>query len=453
LHSNFKKQNKIIMSILNSLKGMVTDQLVSGISSHLGESSEGVTKAMGGIMPTLLGGLLNSKQEDHGMLSGLLSQAGGHTGSGNMVTDLLGGLTGGNSNAGISGIGSSLVSGLLGNKLGGAASLIGNLAGISSNSSSSLMGIAGSLIASFLGKKMLADGGGIGGIMKMLSGQKDEIMAAAPAGIASTLGFSSLMSDASNKVTGAASSAASTVGNIVEEGTNGGGMKWLWPLLLLAALAAGLWYFMGKGCNKAEEPKMEDPAITAPADTIPVTATTTTTTDTPAAATTATVAAATTPVSTKIKLVDGVEINAYKGGVEDKLVAFLGDASAKLAGDADKTKDWYDFDNLNFDLGKSTITKASMVQVNNLAAILKAYPKLTIKVGGYTDKVGDDAKNLTLSQSRADAVFAALKGAGANAAQLIKAEGYGESLATIAETASNEARRADRRTAVRILSK
>jgi outer membrane protein OmpA-like peptidoglycan-associated protein len=451
LHSNFKKQNKIIMSILNSLKGMVTDQLVSGIASHLGESNEGVTKAMGGIMPTLLGGLLNSKQEDHGMLSGLLSQAGGHSGSGNLVTDLLGGLTGGNSNAGISGIGSSLVSGLLGNKLGGAASLIGNLAGISSNSSSSLMGIAGSLVASFLGKKMLADGGGIGGIMSMLSGHKDEIMAAAPAGIASTLGFSNLMSEASHKVTGAASSAASTVGNIVEEGTNGGGMKWLWPLLLLAALAAGIWYFMGKGCNKTEEPKMEEPAL-IPADT---TSSVTMPADTTKVATTATatVAAATAPVSTKIKLVDGVEINAYKGGVEDKLVAFLGDASAKLAGDADKTKDWYDFDNLNFDLGKSTITKASMVQVNNLAAILKAYPKLTIKVGGYTDKVGDDAKNMTLSQSRADAVFAALKAAGANAAQLIKAEGYGETLATIAETASNEARRADRRTAVRILSK
>jgi outer membrane protein OmpA-like peptidoglycan-associated protein len=449
------------MSILNSLKELAGNELVGGLASHLGESNEGVSKALGGIFPTVLSSLMNAKQEDHGMLGNLLSKAGGDGGS--LVGSLLGGLTGGGASSGISGIGSSLVSGLLGNKLGGVANLIGTFAGVKSSSASSLMGIGGSLIASFLGKKMLGDGGGIGGILKMLTGHKDEIAAAAPSGLAGALGLSSLFGGASDAVGKVASAATSTVSNAAGTISNmaggddnkGGGMKWLWPLLLLGLLAAGIWWAMGKGCNGSKESdaaaNTEMPATTetsAPAEGAIAT-------DANAASTTATAeapAATTAKESLKVKLADGVEINAFKGGVEDKLVAFLNTPGAKLDA-ADKTKDWYDFDNLNFDLGKATITKESMVQIDNLVAILKAYPKLKIKVGGYTDKKGDDKANMSLSQSRADAVFAALKGKGANAAQLVKAEGYGETLAVVDENASDEERRKDRRTAVRILEK
>jgi outer membrane protein OmpA-like peptidoglycan-associated protein len=466
------------MSILNSLKGLVTDQLVSGVASHLGESNDGITKAIGGIFPSLLGSMMGAKQEDHSMLSGLLSQA-GNLGGGNLVGDLLGGLTGGNNNSGISGIGSSLVSGLLGNKMGGAVSLISNLAGIKSGSSSSLMSIGGSLLASFLGKKMIGENMNFGGIMNMITGQKDEIMKAAPAGFASTLGLGNLFGDAKETVADATSTVTNTAKTVTSAATavtggnddnnSGGGMKWLWPLLILAGVGLGAWALL-KGCNKDEAATASTEEVTTTTDATATTtdattttmdsATATTTTDAAATTTTTTDAAATTAAATpaaaavesiKVKLTNGTELNANKGGVEDKLVAFLNDPAAKLS--TDGGKDWFDFDNLNFDLGKSTITKASMVQIDNLAAILKAYPGLKIKVGGYTDKKGDDAGNMKLSQSRADAVFAALKAKGANTAQLTKAEGYGETLATVAETANDEARRADRRTAVKVVAK
>jgi outer membrane protein OmpA-like peptidoglycan-associated protein len=452
------------MSILSSLGGLVTDQLVSGVAGHLGENNDGVKKAMGGIFPSLLGSMMGAKQEDHSMLGGLLSQA-GNLGGGNLVGDLLGGLTGGSNNSGINGIGSSLVSGLLGNKMGGAVSMISNLAGIKSGSASSLMGIGGSLLASFLGNKMSKEGLNFGGIMNMITGQKDEIMKAAPAGFASTLGLGNLFGDASQKVTSTVTNAANTVSNAgaVLGGDNenkGGGMKWLLPLLLLGALAAGIYWFMNKDKSAdtgSTEPMIENHDSTNAGTTTPVTGTdanasTTTATkvDSPAKTTAAPVVAK--AESIKVKLSNGVEINANKGGVEDKLVSFLNEPSAKLTPD-DKKKDWYDFDNLNFESGKSVITKESNVQIENLAAILKAYPKLKIKVGGYTDKVGVDANNLKLSQSRADAVFKALKAKGANAAQLTQAEGYGETLANVAETASDAERKADRRTAVRIMEK
>ena len=39
-----------------------------------------------------------------------------------------------------------------------------------------------------------------------------------------------------------------------------------------------------------------------------------------------------------------------------------------------------------------------------VAGILLAYPGLTIEVGGYTDNVGGDAMNQTLSENRAGSV-------------------------------------------------
>jgi outer membrane protein OmpA-like peptidoglycan-associated protein len=478
------------MSLLKSLTGMLGNEVVGGLASHLGESNDGVNKAMGGIFPSLLGSLMNSKQEDHSMLGGLLSQA-GNLGGDNIASSLLSGLLSGKSNEGLGGIGSSLVSGLLGNKMGGVVDLISNVAGVKSSSSNSLLSMGGSLLASYLGKKMISDKLNFGGILNMLSGHKNEISAAAPSGISSLLGLGNIFSAGADKVSSAASAVTGAAGKATEtvasygnnDDNKGGGMKWLLPLLLLGVLGAGLWYFMKgkKSANEGEATTIEAPIdATANTDgsatgtdatagtaegTSTVTTTdaaaataTTTATATDASASTATSATATADpnagkTSSKIKLTNGTEINAYKGGVEEKLVAFLNDPASKLAGDADKSKDWFDFDNLNFDLGKATITKASMVQIDNLAAILKAYPKMKIKVGGYTDKVGDDAKNLKLSQDRADAVFAALKAKGSNAGQLVKAEGYGETLAKVAETASDAERRADRRTAVRILEK
>jgi OmpA-OmpF porin, OOP family len=433
------------MSILNSLKGMVTDQLVSGLSSHLGESPEGVTKAMGGIFPTLLGSLMGSKQEDHSMLSGILSQAGNHDDGGNMASSLLGGLTGGNASSGLAGMGGSLVSGLLGNKSSLVSGLISNMSGISSGSTSSLMGIGGSLVASFLGKQMLSSGGGIGSIMSMLGGHKDEIMAAAPAGLGSALGLEGLfggaketVSNAVNNVTGAASNAASNVGNAVEE-VAGGGMKWLWPLLLLAALAVGLWYFMQKGCNKTETPTgaVVDSTVGAVAATVD---------------TTVKAAVAGALESIKVKLADGTMIDANKGSLEDKLVAFINDPTTKGGKEAGN---WFNFNNLTFETAKSTLKPGGEAQIKNIAAILKAYPKLQIKIGGYTDNVGDSTKNVVLSNDRAKTVYNAIVAAGAsNKAQFVENayEGYGSQF-PVGDNATEEGKAQNRRISVCVRAK
>ena len=77
--------------------------------------------------------------------------------------------------------------------------------------------------------------------------------------------------------------------------------------------------------------------------------------------------------SMMVKLVNGKEIEAYKSGIEDQLVNFISDASAK----AEKTI-WFDFDNLLFETGKATLTAESQKQLNNITEILAAYPKVKI---------------------------------------------------------------------------
>lgn len=113
---------------------------------------------------------------------------------------------------------------------------------------------------------------------------------------------------------------------------------------------------------------------------------------------------------------------------------------------------WFNFDDLNFEFGTTKLTAASKRQLDNITAILKAFPDAKIKIGGYTDKKGDDVSNKKLSDDRAKVVQSALKEAGVGA-QVPEAEGYGEEFATVDENADEKAREADRKTAVRLIKK
>jgi outer membrane protein OmpA-like peptidoglycan-associated protein len=114
----------------------------------------------------------------------------------------------------------------------------------------------------------------------------------------------------------------------------------------------------------------------------------------------------------------------------------------KLGEDSLK-KIWPDFDNLTFKTGSAEIIPESQHQINNIAAILKAFPKSNIKIGGYTDKTGDEATNIKLSADRAQAAKAALDKMGMGS-QVTGAEGYRSDYAKYPETAPESDRVQDR---------
>jgi outer membrane protein OmpA-like peptidoglycan-associated protein len=57
-----------------------------------------------------------------------------------------------------------------------------------------------------------------------------------------------------------------------------------------------------------------------------------------------------------------------------------------------------------FDTGKYSLKPGAREKLAKVAGILLAYPTLNIEVGGYTDNVGSDEMNQTLSENRAGSV-------------------------------------------------
>lgn len=60
--------------------------------------------------------------------------------------------------------------------------------------------------------------------------------------------------------------------------------------------------------------------------------------------------------------------------------------------------------NVNFATGKATLLPESFSILDEVADILGRWPDLRIEIAGHTDSRGTDARNLALSQARADAV-------------------------------------------------
>jgi outer membrane protein OmpA-like peptidoglycan-associated protein len=145
-------------------------------------------------------------------------------------------------------------------------------------------------------------------------------------------------------------------------------------------------------------------------------------------------------------LPDGVELKVPEFGIESKLTAFIEDPGKP----ADKTT-WFDFDRLLFDTGKATLQPASQEQLQNVAAILKAFPKVHARIGGYTDTTGDAAANLALSQDRATNVMNELVKLGVPAGSL-DAKGYGPEH-SVADNATEEGRAKNRRISIRVTEK
>lgn len=147
---------------------------------------------------------------------------------------------------------------------------------------------------------------------------------------------------------------------------------------------------------------------------------------------------------------NGEKLKVFAGGIEESLINFMNSDEFKNATPDVLKEKWFNFDNITFEMGAADkITPESKVQLDNLAKILKANPAVKVKIGGYTDKKGDDASNLALSQKRADFIKAELTKAGVGA-QVTGAEGYGEKFATVDENATDEERASDRRMALRL---
>jgi outer membrane protein OmpA-like peptidoglycan-associated protein len=99
-----------------------------------------------------------------------------------------------------------------------------------------------------------------------------------------------------------------------------------------------------------------------------------------------------------------------------------------------------------FATGKSELKSGATANLNRVTAFLNEYPTRTASIEGFTDSMGSDEMNQSLSQRRADAVKSYLIGQGVAAARL-SSSGRGED-APVADNGSAEGRQQNRRVEV-----
>ncbi len=91
--------------------------------------------------------------------------------------------------------------------------------------------------------------------------------------------------------------------------------------------------------------------------------------------------------------------------------------------------------NIFFETNKDVLKTESYDDIDKLVAILKEYPEAKVTIEGHTDSDGDDAKNLDLSQRRADAVVAYMLAHGISPERMT-AIGYGETKPKVPNTSA-----------------
>jgi outer membrane protein OmpA-like peptidoglycan-associated protein len=96
-----------------------------------------------------------------------------------------------------------------------------------------------------------------------------------------------------------------------------------------------------------------------------------------------------------------------------------------------------------FDTGKYSLKPGAREKLAKVAGILLAYPTLNIEVGGYTDNVGSDEMNQTLSQNRAGSVRDYLVQQGV-LTNTVSARGFGNTL-PVASNDNSSGRQQNRR--------
>ncbi|TAD82449.1 MAG: OmpA family protein [Bacteroidetes bacterium] len=148
-----------------------------------------------------------------------------------------------------------------------------------------------------------------------------------------------------------------------------------------------------------------------------------------------------------LKLPDGNLLKVGSKSTEARLVAFLMDEKVDTT---DKTKGWITCDRIYFETGKNGLTANSKQQIENIAAILKAFSTAQLKVGGYTDNSGSAEVNQKLSAERAKVVAEAVLAKGVK--NVVAHEGYGPEH-PIASNETKEGQALNRRVDVRVAKK
>jgi len=396
--------------LLNQMADEFGGDTLNRIASTIGESPGKIKTALSAMLPALLGGLASKAQTRQGAhelldtIHHLDTPQYEHVADAVKTPGALGNLMN---------TGGPLLESVLPGKSGAVNDWVASRAGIPSTSSKSLMSMVLPLVLGLLGRRVGSSGES--GLTSML-GKPSNFLQDAPSGLAGVLGIGGA----------AAGSAGAAVNEIGQHGraqvmaaeAAPAWRRWLWPLLLLLALIALLGYFMRN--QRVQAPAVPNPPQTA--------------------------GEANLGALVSMQLPNGVTLRVPANGVESRLVAFIQDKNSQAGPDT-----WFSLDRLEFETDSATLRPSSQEQLRNVAEIMKAYPQVKVKFGGYTDNTGNPQQNQQLSAQRATSAMGQVVTFGVDASRL-SSEGYGEQH-PVADNATAEGRQRNRRVDINVTAK
>ncbi len=232
------------MDLMDMIKGAISSQVMGQIGTALGTDSQGASKAVGIALPAILGGLVKQSSTPAGAanLFGMLDKV--DTG---MLDNLGGALSGGKATSMIE-MGTKMLPSIFGSNFSSIFNVLGKLTGLGAGKMGPLLGMLVPIVMGLLAKNKKATGMNVAGFTQLLMDQKKHLTGL-DSGLTEQLGIGNLL--------GAGKKAMDTAGKSMQRGTDvargaasaasaGGGslVRWLIPLLGLAAIAIALWVFV-----------------------------------------------------------------------------------------------------------------------------------------------------------------------------------------------------------------
>ncbi|MDR2918194.1 MAG: DUF937 domain-containing protein [Tannerella sp.] len=405
-------------SIFNSLKALITPELVSLASSKLEESESKISATIPSIFASLLGVLL--KKGNSPQLKNILDEAGNL----NILSDL-GAICGETPTHDQQKISDDFLQHLLGDKASDFTNAIAADKGTSKVVTNRLISIVAPIISGFLGNKLKHENWSMPTLLNHIEAEKDQFISWIPSDLKKSFGIFSSPGQNNNQPQ-------------QQPKKSNGWIMWLILIILLLLLL-----FWWRSCrNRPVDGYIEEESITmispAPSDN--------------AADKAKDQATAGNETATVLELPDGTKLpEAYAGGVEDKIIKFLESDKYKNATDDDLKKIWFDLDKIKFEFGSTTkLVDGYQNQLKNIEAILHYFKDTKIEIGAFADKKGSDDINQTISEERAETFENILEENGLGS-QVAKLKGFGKDYAKHLENEPDKARAEDRHIALRFV--
>lgn len=402
--------NYTIMTHYESLKESISPQMLKTAAATLREDEKGVASAVAVLLPSLLVRFMD--QGETARVNETIREAGNAE-----LFDRRAEVFAGHGIDGGMNLGERFENELVGAENKAYPNAVAAESGISAASADRLSGWVAAVIAGYVGHKIVRNNLSMSAVMAGLRQERGSVVKEIPVKVGRAAGIS-----------GMCSSSAPVAGR---DGKKNNWLVWLIIVLIVVIIV----FLSIRSCNRNGGGEVV--AVTENVTVVPTA---------PAAQTAAAKEGLT---FVEHKLPDGRTIRVAEGGCEDCMLKYLQSDAYRKATNEELSKNWIQFDKIDFMHDSETaLAGNSMEQLDNIAAILKNYPDVRIRIGGFADKTGTRAVNYEISKKRAEYIKSILVKDGIPADR-ISIEGFGKEFATVPADATAAQRAVDRSIAMR----